>query len=105
MEDLMGNGELDGVEVREDEEEGHEVVAAPEAEFEFGKVAHNFEENHPIDGDGHVEAESEHDVVGLEAASFLFRGVAQVLSEDLVHEGEEGVDDEDECPGVILDDS
>jgi hypothetical protein len=94
---------LNGVDVGEDKEESHEVVAAPETELELGEVAHHFEEEHPVEGHCHVEADSKHEVVGLEGAAFLFRGVTEVLGEDLVHEGEEGVYDDHHCPGVVLD--
>jgi len=82
----MSNSKLNCVEVGEGEEECGKIIAVPEGELELCEVTHHLEEEHPVQGDCHVEADSEENVVGLEMASLLLGGVASVLSEDLIEE-------------------
>jgi len=82
----MRNTKLNCVEVGEGEEKGSKVVAIPEGKLKFWEITHHPEEEHPVQGDCHVETDSEENVIGLEVTPLLLGGVTSVLSEDLIKE-------------------
>lgn len=91
VEHLVGDGELDGLEVRVDEGEPKELDEIEHSEFELREVFHQREEQGPIDDYGGIKGSLKVNIVPLEYFPFFLCWVSLIKAEKLIKQRYESI--------------
>jgi hypothetical protein len=97
--DLVGDGELDRVSVRGDEDDAHEGDDVAPAQFQGREEDEELDVDGPGEDHRQVERHPEEPIIPLQLFPLLRGGVSLVQAEDLIEDGEEGIDDCNEDEG------